>query len=390
MSAPTPYSVGVDDRVARLLGEIRTGAWLNARHFPPLRYAVPGLIPEGLTLLIGPPKAGKSLLILDALLAVAGSGRALGSLDVGQARPVLYFALEDSDRRMQARIAALRDAGGAPELFEYLLKVNASDAVPLVGKWLDSHSGQDALIVIDTLGKIMPPAAPGESAYGRDYRIGGALKQVADDHPGTSLVLLHHDRKAVADDFVDSVSGTHGLAGAADTIVVLARHRNEQSGLLQVTGRDVPEAEYAVELTEHSGWRLVGSTLHDAARDAAIRKSTVGLADRTVEVVQEVEKHPDGIGVASLATATGIARAQIDTYLSRLVTTQRIRRVKRGIYAPVASPATGARSVRSVGSEKSTTSSRPNTSNTSNTGVQGKVTPLKGTSRKRPASSPTP
>ena len=71
----------------------------------------------------------------------------------------------------------------------------------------------------------MPAAGPaGESAYGRDYRVGGALKRVVDDHPGASLVALHHDRKAASEDFVDSVSGTHGLAGAADTVILLSRH----------------------------------------------------------------------------------------------------------------------------------------------------------------------
>jgi hypothetical protein len=33
--------------------------------------------------------------------------------------------------------------------------------------------------------------------------------------------VLHHQRKAAGDDFVDTVSGTLGLAGAADTILTL-------------------------------------------------------------------------------------------------------------------------------------------------------------------------
>jgi hypothetical protein len=65
-----------------------------------------------------------------------------------------------------------------------------------------------------------------------------------------TLLVNHHDRKAAADDFVDTVSGTHGLAGAADTVIVLTRSRNETSGLLKVTSRDVPEGEYALMLTD--------------------------------------------------------------------------------------------------------------------------------------------
>ena len=48
---------------AALLAGVRDGAWLDVQDFPPLRWAVPGLIPEGLTLLVGPPKAGKSWLL---------------------------------------------------------------------------------------------------------------------------------------------------------------------------------------------------------------------------------------------------------------------------------------------------------------------------------------
>ena len=45
-----------------LLAGLHTGAWLDMQEFPPLAFAVPGIIPEGFTLLVGPPKAGKSWL----------------------------------------------------------------------------------------------------------------------------------------------------------------------------------------------------------------------------------------------------------------------------------------------------------------------------------------
>jgi hypothetical protein len=62
----------------------------------------------------------------------------------------------------------------------------------------------------------------------RDYRIGSALKTISDEHQGVTLLTNHHDRKAQADDFVDSVSGSHGLAGAADALIVIARPRSER------------------------------------------------------------------------------------------------------------------------------------------------------------------
>ena len=61
--------------------QIRDGAWLDGQNFPPLRYAVPDLLPAGFTVIAAPPKAGKSLLILDGLARQkASGGAALGRL----------------------------------------------------------------------------------------------------------------------------------------------------------------------------------------------------------------------------------------------------------------------------------------------------------------------
>lgn len=89
--------------------------------------------------------------------------------------------------------------------------------------WLELDGGHRPLVILDTLGKVMPPALQGETSYGRDYRIGSVLHGLCDAHPGAALLVNHHDRKASAEDFVAAVSGTNGLAGAADTVIMLAR-----------------------------------------------------------------------------------------------------------------------------------------------------------------------
>ena len=38
-----------DDGASPLLADIFDGEWLSRQDFPPLRYAVPGIVPEGLT-----------------------------------------------------------------------------------------------------------------------------------------------------------------------------------------------------------------------------------------------------------------------------------------------------------------------------------------------------
>ncbi|MGC9543612.1 AAA family ATPase [Streptomyces sp. UG1] len=314
----------------KLLAGLRNGAWLDAQDFPPLAYAVDGLLPEGLSLLIGPPKAGKSWLILDLLLAVAAGGTAVGKIPVRQPQHVLYLALEDGDRRMQDRCRALLADTPIPERFHYLTRVEPAWVLDIIGAFLDRHP-DTALVVIDTLGKVMPQAVPGESAYQRDYRVAGRLKRTADTYRGLALVVVHHDRKATSDDFVDSVSGTHGLAGAADTIIVLARKRQSPDAVLKVTGRDVPEAEYAMAM--HDGtWTLDGDDLAAAADNARNRQETAGLGDTTLGILQFVRQHPGGVRAADVREKFG---NNADQYLKRLYDDGRLTRVKRGVYAAV-------------------------------------------------------
>ena len=104
------------------------------------------------------------------------------------------------------------------------------------------------------------------------------LAQVGKVSGGLSIIVSHHDRKAAVDDFVDSVSGTHGLAGAADSIMVLARRRQAADAVLKVTGRDVPEDEYALTISDGRSWQASGASLAAAADRARQRKDAQALS----------------------------------------------------------------------------------------------------------------
>lgn len=331
MNDETPRS---DERFKSL---IRDGEWLDAQTFPALGWAVPGLIPEGFGLLIGPPKAGKSWAALSTALAVANGGKAFASVPVGPPRNVLYLALEDGDRRLQERCRLLLAGEPIPARLDYATRATPVEAVSLIQWWLTEHGGNKPLVLLDTLGKVSPPSNPGESAYGRDYRIGGTLKRLADDSIGSTLLAVHHDRKAGSEDFVDSVSGTHGLAGSADFIIVLDRRRQEDDGVLKVTGRDVMEAEYAMTLSSKGQWTLKGNDLAEAAANATTVKATAGLGDRSAEVVRFAAKHAEGIRAADVADELDISKDAAGTYLQRLDKAGRINKAGRGLYTPVLS-----------------------------------------------------
>jgi hypothetical protein len=315
-----------------LLAGLRDGAWLDRQEFPPLAYALPGVIPEGSVLLVGPPKIGKSWFVLTVALAAATGGRAL-SIAIPR-RPVLYLALEDGDRRLQDRCRKLLRGDPIPREFEYLTRFEQGRIGDTITSWLDLQHDEPPLAILDTLAKVMPPAQPGETAYGRDYRVGTTLKRIADEHPGMTLLVNHHDRKAVADDFVDSVSGTHGLAGAADTVIVLTRSRNETGGLLKVTGRDVPEGEYALKFAEGSAWDLDGANLEEAGSRAREARVSGGVGDRSAEIIAYVAANPPHVRAAEVEEKFGRDARQ---YLKRLADSGRLRRLSRGIYTSVTS-----------------------------------------------------
>jgi AAA domain/Winged helix-turn-helix DNA-binding len=250
--------------VARSLPRISwTAAELMATDFPEPRWAVPGVLVEGVSLLVAAPKVGKSWLSLGVSIAVASGGKALSKVDVEQG-DVLYLALEDTPRRLKRRLAAMLGHDKAPETLTLW-----TQCPPLpeggdkrIRAWLDQHP--DArLIVIDVLARVRGHAMPGRSAYDADYTAVARVKALADDH-GVAVVLVHHDRKAEAADFLETVSGTNGLSGAADSILVLKRSRGEADAVLHITGRDVEETEVAMKFTAALGlWELLdGPAIH--------------------------------------------------------------------------------------------------------------------------------
>ena len=319
-----------------LLDNSFTADWLMKQYFPPVRYVVDGVIPEGFCLLVAPPKFGKSWLVLGLGLAVSSGMPALGCIPTGKARPVLYAALEDGPRRLQSRINALAPEQIADTL-TFITKIGRNDIFETLQAFVDKWQDHEPVVILDTLGKAMPPAVSGESSYERDYRVGGMLKAIADSAPGAAIVVVHHTRKADSVDFLDAVSGTQGLAGSADTIVVLSRERLSKDATLRVTSRDAAEGEYRITLEGVGSWELAGGSLKDAAEAAQTARATSGVGDRMGEIIEALARYPEGVKPKDIATITQIDPDDVGRYLRRAVDGGRAERLSRGLYGPVRS-----------------------------------------------------
>ena len=190
-------------------------------------------------------------------IAVASGGRALGNIEVERGE-VLYLALEDNARRLQDRLRLLLNGAGAPEGLHLELEWPRLDngGADKLHEWLDEHANA-RLVIIDVYPRIRPESA-NRDRYQADYE-GAALLQAVGVARDVAVLALYHTRKAESLDFVETVQGTFGTAGAADTIVVVKRARGEADATLHITGRDVQEQELALRFAANAGtWELLG------------------------------------------------------------------------------------------------------------------------------------
>lgn len=271
--------------------QIFTLSDIMSMHLPPPKWAVPGILSEGLCILAGKPKLGKSFLALNLGITIAAGGHALKHVQV-EAGDVLYLSLEDRWRRVQHR--ARKILGG--------LQVEASKnlhvcvecprmtmgGLSVVENWI-KKAAKPRLVIVDVWAKFRPISRSNASAYDQDYEAASELKAIGDSS-GVSILILHHCKKAAADDVVDEISGTLGLAGAADGISVLTRARSDTEATLFVTGRDVHDQELALKFDEtHCTWACTG-TAEDRTRSAV-----------RLKVVDALKTSAGGLFVSELA-----------------------------------------------------------------------------------------
>lgn len=233
---------------------------LMLEEFRPLKWAIPDLVPEGLTLLAGKPKTGKSWLALDFANAASGACHALGSIKC-EAGPVLYLALEDTKRRLQSRLRAVLQGAEASDEFEYKTEWRGCDQGGLddLRVWMDGNRTRNPrLLIVDTLQKVRGTRKRDAGVYEDDYRVIADFKKLSDEFQ-IPTILVTHLNKAGNDDPIMAVSGTAGITGSADTILVLTREANDPNAVLYVRGRDVNEAELAVQFDNQTGkWLKLG------------------------------------------------------------------------------------------------------------------------------------
>ena len=224
--------------------------------FAARRFCIRGLLPQGLCVLGGAPKIGKSWLVLDWCIRIA-RGDAVWGMETNPGT-TLYLGLEDTLQRVQHRVYCMSEEGTPNAYFATAVGTLADDLESQISSFLLLHP-DTVLIVVDTFQMVRGNS--NEPSYGGDYQDMQKLKRIADQH-NITVLLVHHLRKQGDRDPVNRLSGTTGISGAVDAVFVLDRkERAQNAALLVCTGRDVEYRELELRFSkERCVWDLVSAS----------------------------------------------------------------------------------------------------------------------------------
>ena len=230
------------------------GAALMSQPLRPPNFVVDSLLAQGLHILAGSPKVGKSWLALWLAVMVA-RGEPVWDMATRQGH-TLYLCLEDSVLRIQNRLFEITE--DAPESVHF-----CTECAP-IGQGLEEqietfsmeHPGT-VLVIIDTLQMVRPIH---DATYANDYRDMSVLKRLA-DRLGLAILLIHHLRKEKAEDVFHRISGTTAISGAVDSnFTLVEKRRGSGRAKLTCIGRDIEYRELELERNADNVWELLSDS----------------------------------------------------------------------------------------------------------------------------------
>jgi hypothetical protein len=312
-------SIAANDNKASNIIDAQT---LLGLEFPPINFVLPGYIAEGLTLLGGRPKLGKSWMALGCCIAAASGGTYLGQ----ECEPgdVIYLALEDNRRRLKDRIRTLLYQpfkSAHPDLSRLSLvteapRINAG-LIESLDIWRTSVTNP-RLVVIDTLAMVRPPKGRNQDSYDADYAALSPLQKWAGEHR-LAVVVVTHVRKMEASDPLEMISGTNGITGASDSILVL--NRDSDGPKLYGRGRDIEDIEKALRF-ESGRWTVLGDA--DEVRRSDQRKKILAAFDEAQTVLSPKE----------ISVAAGLKPENVKYLLRKMVEAGELEKLAYGSYRP--------------------------------------------------------
>ena len=227
------------------------GETLMSQPLQPLNFVVDTLISQGLHILAGSPKVGKSWLALWLAVAVA-KGEPVWGMRVKRGT-TLYLCLEDSQLRIQNRLFEVTEDAPPNVHFCTESRILGNGLTEQLEQFLGEHP-DTTLVIIDTLQMIR--GTNYDNTYANDYRDLSVLKRLADAH-GIAVLLIHHLRKEKADDVFNRISGTTAISGAVDSsFTLVGEQRGSGRAKLHCIGRDIEYRELELRRNADNVWEV--------------------------------------------------------------------------------------------------------------------------------------
>lgn len=268
-------------------------------YYKPLKHPkmlIDGILSDGLAILAGDSKIGKSWMVLWLCLQIS-KGEPVWGIPTRKT-DVVYLALEDREWRIQQRMQDLTDAPSENLHFGFSCGQLGAELESQIEDVLRDYPST-GIIFIDTLQMIRDNVSSKVNAYAQDYKELASLKKIADDH-GICIFVVHHTRKdRDSQNIFNDITGSTAIMGAADSTLVLRKEdRFGEQATLSITGRDVEEKKLKMRM-QGVKWEITEEL------DAADLKKE-RIPDFLFRVVDYLLEHGKFYGTASeLLAAVG-------------------------------------------------------------------------------------
>ena len=279
------------------------GKDLMMKETQPCNWFVQDILPEGFTLIVGRSKAGKSYLSLALIRAIATGDKALGTFNTFR-NNCIYFSFEDSERQTKERYKDKLKLD-IPENIKFCWELPTIDrqaCIIAIDELLEQNP-TFKVVVIDTIGQIRPPKNKnqGGTLYDDDTCFYSKFREIAHRHRA-AIIGLHHTNKLknVCDPF-ESVSGSMGTQGAADTLWLVHDPSNGQdfNRTLHIRGKDIDSHAYALRSVENYQWACDGNAreleTNQERREIIEFLKNAGKSLKPDEIAREIGKQGSSV-----------------------------------------------------------------------------------------------
>ena len=294
--------------------------------YPDTPMIVPGILPTGLVLMAGEPKAGKSYAMMNLAIAAATGGCVWSAKYVEQATNVLYVAYESDYNEIKERTNQITGGRDVPDNL-YFVEMDTSlselrlDAggIGMIGDYVTNHD--IGLVIVDTWQRARPDTSGHKgNAYERDSDILAPV-QTMTKLLGITTVLVHHTRKGIdVDNPFNEISGSAGFQAIPDAMMLMKRE--EDYNRLWIRGRRMMDAEYGVTIDVAMPGVVKLFELDDVSRNT-------NVTPVNQQILNVFAEH--GVrSVAEVATELGKSEDSVKQAVYRMIRSGDLERAGRG------------------------------------------------------------